>query len=95
MDQVVAEAAGEAAHHHEHDVAVAVITPVGTYPYLGLLHRLRDGDLPRRRLGNRPQARPALPAGERHLDRPTGRRKRPTGTTSGRGAFGRCVAAGV
>ena len=46
-------------------------------PYLGLLHPLRDGDLPRRRTGGGPQARPALSAGERHLDRSAGRRDGP------------------
>ena len=30
MDQAVAELAGKAAEHKEHDVAVAVLTPVGT-----------------------------------------------------------------
>lgn len=32
MDQAVAEHAQEADKHKEHDVAVAVITPVGIYP---------------------------------------------------------------
>jgi hypothetical protein len=32
MVQTVAEPAGKAAEHKEHDVAVAVLTPVGIYP---------------------------------------------------------------
>ena len=32
MEQVVTEAVGEMARHREHDVAVAVITPVGIFP---------------------------------------------------------------
>jgi hypothetical protein len=32
MDQAMMERSGKADQHEEHDVAVAVITPVGTYP---------------------------------------------------------------
>jgi len=32
MDQAVTEAGAESAAHKQHDVAVAVITPVGVYP---------------------------------------------------------------
>ncbi len=46
----------------------------GAHP--GLLYALRDGDLPGRGAGGGPQAHPALSAGERHLDRPSGRRRR-------------------
>lgn len=43
MDQLLTEAAGEAEHlHQEHDVAVAVITPVGTYPDEDDYRRVRD-----------------------------------------------------
>jgi hypothetical protein len=45
MDQVVAEAAGEAEHHHEHDVAVAVITPVGIYPDEDDFRRVSDTEV--------------------------------------------------
>jgi hypothetical protein len=64
-------------------------------PHPRLLYALGHGDLPRRRAGDCPQARSTLPAGERHLDRPAGRRKGQARTASGRSAFGRRAPAGL
>src|SRR5271166_291924 len=65
------------------------------YPPQWYLYPLRHGDLPRRCAGDSPQARPALPAGERHLDRPVSRRKGQAGAASGRGPLGRRAPAGL
>jgi hypothetical protein len=42
MEQAVLEGAPKAEVHEEHDVAVAVITPVGTYPDEDDFRRVRD-----------------------------------------------------